>query len=219
MSPAMIHDAPGPLALRRQRVTSRATVALAVAVAAVGYRLYRTGQFRPAYWRPFVDPDIVHGLAMATVATLRAAAMGIAFALALGTVLAFGRLSTRRAVRQPTIAFIDFFRAVPVLLLLLFIYLGFSQSLGQMGSLVLALALFNGAVLAEIIAAGIRALPRGQTAQLIYTGYGNILPTVFVAGTIYVSINLAISGLATVLERRQRRTAGSQRVALRSEER
>jgi glutamate transport system permease protein len=267
MTTTTLYDVPGPRALRRERVISRITaVLLIVLIAAGAYRLYRTGQFQSAYWRPFLDIDILRGIGIATVATLRASALGISFALILAIVLSFARLSSHPAVRKPAIAFIDFFRAVPVLLLLLFIFLGFSRQIGQLGALVLALALFNGAVLAEIIAAGIRALPKGQsdaalalglsraqtfrlillpqavrtmlpaivsqcvvalkdtalgfviayeelvrTAQLIYNGYGNILPTVFVVGTIYVSINLVIASAATMLERRQSRTPSGKR--------
>ncbi|MGO4420124.1 ABC transporter permease subunit [Streptomyces sp. MCAF7] len=45
---------------------------------------------------------------------------------------------------------------------MLFLFLGFADEIGQFGALVIALALFNGSVLAEVIRAGILAVPRGQ---------------------------------------------------------
>ena len=60
---------------------------------------------------------------------------------------------------------VEFFRAVPVLLMMIFIFLTFGAGEGGIGSywsVVIALTLYNGAVLAEVFRAGILAVPRGQ---------------------------------------------------------
>jgi len=48
-------------------------------------------------------------------------------------------------------------------LLILFFFFRFGDTLGRYGALVAALALYNGAVLAEVFRAGILAVPRGQS--------------------------------------------------------
>jgi glutamate transport system permease protein len=140
-----LYDTPGPRIMRRHRIIGAAgTMGFAVLVAAVLWRLDVRGQFDATKWVPFTDPDILGGVAKAFSATVQAAVAAIVLALVIGTVLARSRLSARRFIQLPAVAIIEFFRATPVLLL------------------VLALALFNGSVLAEIIRAGILAVPRGQ---------------------------------------------------------
>ena len=58
---------------------------------------------------------------------------------------------------------IELFRAIPLVLLILALFLGFGDMTGRFWALVLALMLYNGAVLAEVFRAGIIAVPRGQS--------------------------------------------------------
>jgi glutamate transport system permease protein len=81
-------------------------------------------------------------------------------ALAFSGVFAVARLSSRAWVRWPAIAVIELFRAIPLLLLILF--LGFGDDIGRFWSLALALVLYNGSVLAEIFRAGNLSVPREQ---------------------------------------------------------
>ena len=184
----VLFDAPGPRAKRRARIGGAiGLLAFAALLAWVGWRLHDTGQFESSKWEPFRDKRIVEALARGLGATMRAAIFAVLLALLLGVILAAARLSRARAVRWPATAFIEFFRATPVVLLILFLFLGFSDEfsrlsdrieddvperlsrilgLGQLGTLaplVLALTFYNGAVLAEIFRAGILAVPRGQS--------------------------------------------------------
>ncbi len=155
--------------------------------ALVVWKLYQEEQFDPDLWEPFTDPGIQRGILRALTATLRAAVLAIIFALVWGALLCVGRLSERWWLRYPAGLMIEFFRAVPLVLLILFVFFGFTDSfdnlgetledllppflanllavdqLGTLGPLVVALMLYNGAVLAEIFRAGIRAVPRGQS--------------------------------------------------------
>jgi len=83
----------------------------------------------------------------------------------LGGVLAAGRLSDHVWVRVPVTAVIEFFRAVPLLVLILFCLL-YLPTIGvpitSFGALALGLTLYNMAVLAEIFRAGILSVDRGQ---------------------------------------------------------
>jgi glutamate transport system permease protein len=184
----VLFDAPGPRAKRRARIGGVLSIlALGALLAWIGWRLNDTGQFESSKWEPFRDKRIVEALARGLGATIRAAIIAVLLALLLGIVLAAARLSRMRLARWPATAFVEFFRATPVVLLILFLFLGFSDEfsrlsdrieddvperlskilgLGQLGTLaplVLALTLYNGAVLAEIFRAGILAVPRGQS--------------------------------------------------------
>jgi glutamate transport system permease protein len=65
-------------------------------------------------------------------------------------------------VRWPAWLFVEFFRAVPLLMLIIFIWSIQGFPLGTIQPLVLALLLYNGSVLAEIVRAGVKAVPPGQ---------------------------------------------------------
>jgi glutamate transport system permease protein len=135
---------------------------VAIAVAVV-LRLQSQGQFEASKWEPFKDGDILEALGRGALATLRAAGLAIALALVLGSLLAVGRLAGQRYVRRFATGFIELFRALPLVLLILFFFFRFGDTLGRYGALVAALALYNGAVLAEVFRAGILAVPRGQS--------------------------------------------------------
>jgi len=160
---AVLYDAPGP---RTRRLTLIGSLVAAALLFAGGYWIVRQlqsrGQFESALWQPFTDPDIQHTILMGGVATLKAAGLAIVCAVALGGLLAAWRLSDHRAVRIPAGFVVELFRALPLLLLILALFLTFPQSLGALGALVLGLTLYNGAVLAEVFRAGVNAVPRGQ---------------------------------------------------------
>ena len=89
----------------------------------------------------------------------------MAIGLACGLVAALMRMSRYRAVRQPAKFYIWLFRGTPVLVQLIIIYTGLPQlgiKLGVLASALLGLGINEGAYLAEIIRAGISAVPRGQ---------------------------------------------------------
>ena len=278
---SVLYDAPGPRTRRRMflfSVLGTALVGLVVVLAVL--RLQDNGVFSSRQWKPFTDPGIQRLLLKAVWATVKAALVAIVLALLLGVLLAAGRLSDHRWVRMPATVLIEFFRAVPLVLLILFLFLGFGDELsflgrlagssvpGAFGALVVGLTLYNGSVLAEVFRAGIAAVPRGQgeaayavgmrknqvmrmilvpqaarimlpaivsqcvvalkdtalgfiiaydellrQGRLIYTNFGNIVPTLFVVAAIYIVMCLGLSALASFLERRLRQR-GSRVVGL-----
>lgn len=99
------------------------------------------------------------------VQTVLLALMTVPLGLAAGFGLAL--LSTRREgwVRWPLMAFVDVFRAIPPLVLLILLYAGLpfaGLDLGAWGAVALAFLLNTGAYYAEILRAGIESVPRGQ---------------------------------------------------------
>lgn len=160
----VLFDTPGPRALARQRIyTVVVTLVLGGLVAVALWRLWTKEMITPDQWVAFTEPRILMSLLEELVlATLAGAAVAIVLAVAFGAVFAAGRLADPAWVRLPCWAVVEFFRAVPVLLLIFVLFFGF-PILGTFWSLVLALMLYNGSVLAEIFRAGIQAVPKGQS--------------------------------------------------------
>jgi glutamate transport system permease protein len=163
MSTSVLYDVPGPRARARHRIYAVVgTLVLAAMLGFAGWKLWQADQITPDAFRFLAVPDIVLALLEGLVGTLSAAAIAIVLAIGFGAVFATGKLSDHVWLRWPSIAVIEFFRAVPVLLLILFLFLSLGDVLGSFWALVLALMLYNGSVLAEIFRAGILAVPRGQ---------------------------------------------------------
>jgi len=161
---SVLFDVPGPQARRRQRLWTVLISALLLALAVVVVRkLSAEGQLSGQVWEPFVTPKFVNALLEGALATVRTAVVAILLAIAFGAFFAVGRLSQHGWVRWPSALVVEFFRAVPLLMLILGIYLAYASELGKFWALVLGLTLYNGSVLAELFRAGILAVPGGQS--------------------------------------------------------
>ena len=163
---SVLYDVPGPRAVLRNRVLGVATVAVLLGLLAfVIYRFAQTGQFSPEKWYVFSFGNVWNGIFRAlgnTLAAFGAAAVG---SLVLGFVLAIGRLSDHAWVRVPVSVVTELFRAVPVLIFMMLLFYGLPTIGVRMEpywAVVIALIAYNGSVLAEVLRAGVEALPRGQ---------------------------------------------------------
>jgi glutamate transport system permease protein len=163
----VLFDTPGPRAQARHRLYSViAGVALLALVAFVVWRLAQNGEFAYDKWEPFFTPVYIKALLVdGLLKTLQMAFTSIIFAVVFGLVFGMGKLSDHAWVRWPSFLMVEFFRAVPVLLLMIFVFFsyGIGQGFGSYWSVVIALTLYNGAVLAEVFRAGINAVPSGQS--------------------------------------------------------
>ncbi len=168
MSTPVLFDVPGPRARARARVgTAIGGVLIAALIAFVLIRLAGNGQLDPARWAVLFDPNsgVPQALFKALLKTLQVAVVGMVFATAVGLLLAVGRLSDHRWVRVPVSAFIEFFRAIPLLVVIFALYFvlpKFGVDLSAFAALTGGLVLYNSAVLAEIFRAGILSVDRGQ---------------------------------------------------------
>lgn len=165
---SLLFDAPGPKAKARQVVYT--IVAIAVVAGAIAWivkLLSDHGQLDYDLWEPFVTPRFVHVLLVdGLLQTLKMAGLSVLFAVAFGAVFGVGKLSDHRPVRWVCWLVVEFFRAVPVLLLMIFVFFAYGvgeSGIGAYWCVVIALTLYNGAVLAEVFRAGIQAVPRGQS--------------------------------------------------------
>ena len=203
----VLFDAPGPKAIRRYRVYAVVFAVLVLLVLGLFLRrMQTTGQFAYAKWEYFVTPSYIETILVDGVLnTVKAAALAILLALTIGMVFGVGKLAERPWVRWPAWAFVEFFRAVPLLLLIIFIYFGFfsGKDYGSpLYALVLGLALYNGAVLAEIIRAGILALPTGQSEAAYAIGMtrGQVTRIVLLPQAVKIMIPAMISQFVVCLK-------------------
>jgi polar amino acid transport system permease protein len=97
--------------------------------------------------------------------TIWLTAVSITIGLALGFIIALMRLSRLRLLRLPALFYIWLFRGTPLLVQLIVIYTGLPQfgiRLSVVESALLGLSLNEAAYLAEVVRAGIEAVPTGQ---------------------------------------------------------
>jgi glutamate transport system permease protein len=159
----VLFDAPGPNAVRRHRIIAVLTVIFLTAVAvAVIWKLAVEDQFTKEKWEPFVTPAIIELLLEGLAYTVLAAVLAIVAAVFFGVILGVGKLSDHALLRWPAWTVVEFFRAVPLLMLILFIWALQGNEPGIIAPLVFGLILYNGSVLAEVFRAGVNAVPKGQ---------------------------------------------------------
>ncbi|GAB3174729.1 amino acid ABC transporter permease [Streptomyces incanus] len=207
---SVLYDAPGPRAKRRNVIFS---VVFVVLLALVLWWVYRTmddkGQLEWALWKPFTESAawttyLLPGLGD----TLKAAGLAMVMALPLGAVLGIARMSDHRWVRASAGTVVEFFRAIPVLLLMLFANEFFARSTDvstadrPMYAVVTGLVLYNASVLAEVVRAGILALPKGQTeaAQAIGLRKGQTMSSILLPQAVTVMLPAIVTQLVVIVK-------------------
>jgi len=169
---AVLFDVPGPRARLVHRVIGVAAVLLLLGLVALVVRGLANpddNQFTAEKWLPFLDPVtwtayLLPGL----LSTLQAAAIAVVLSLVIGLVLGVGRLSQSRVLRGLCGLYVEFFRSVPVLVMMVFSYsfavfvVGVVGDAASLFGVVAGLTLYNSSVIAELMRSGVHSLPRGQ---------------------------------------------------------
>lgn len=210
MAASVLFDAPGPRArIRNRLVTGVTVVVIAALVWVIVAKLAGRGQLTAAKWKPFLTADLWRTYVLPGIqGTLTAAALSIVLALIFGLLLGVGRLSPIATVRWPCAIIVEFFRAVPVLIMMIFAYFLFalydvfpSKYLALAG-VVTGLTLYNSAVIAEIVRAGVGALPRGQTeaASALGLRWGQTMRAILLPQAIASMLPVLVSQLVVVLK-------------------
>ncbi|MGX1133614.1 glutamate transport system permease protein [Streptomyces glaucescens] len=207
---SVLYDAPGPRAKRRNIIFSVVFVAL---LALLLWWVYKTmdekGQLEWALWKPFTESEawttyLIPGLEN----TLKAAALAMVIALPLGAFFGIARMSDHRWVRVPAGAVVEFFRAIPVLLLMLFaneLYARYTDVTSEdrpLYAVVTGLVLYNASVLAEIVRAGILSLPKGQTeaAQAIGLRKGQTMTNILLPQAVTAMLPAIVTQLVVIVK-------------------
>ena len=124
-------------------------------------------------------PDIAYGM----LVTVELAALVIVSGLAAGLALALLRSLGFRPVNLLLVFIVDLFRALPPLVLLIFLYAGLpfaGLELGGFACVCVAFFLNTGAYYGEILRAGIESVPAGQTDAARSTGLGRVQTMLYV---------------------------------------
>jgi glutamate transport system permease protein len=202
----MLADALGPRGRRRVRLVSVAAGALIAAVLFVAMRrLTDKGQLDAALWEPLTQGAVIRFLLNGLLATLQVASVAMVLAMVIGMVLALGRLARTPAIRLVAGAYVEFFRGFPLLLLVLFAGLAlpkYGLDLPVFWYLVLALVVYNSAILGEIFRAGILSLDKGQTeaAHALGFSYWQAMLIVVVPQAARRMVPAIVSQLITLLK-------------------
>ncbi|MFE3320753.1 amino acid ABC transporter permease [Nocardia sp. NPDC059195] len=264
---SVLFDAPGRRARLRHNLYS---VLVVILVVGAGWWLYDAfadkDQFTAAKWKPFLEAEIWETYLLPGLeGTLTAAVISIIGSVFFGMIFGILRLSDHAWVRWVSGTIVELARAIPVLILMIFLFAVFgdynlfpSDQLA-LAAVVIALIIYNSAVIAEIVRAGIKSLPKGQTeaavalglrknqlmrlillpqavtamlpalvsqmvvvlkdtalgyqityVELVRSGQQegasmqNTIPALIVIALIMISLNMALSFLATTLEKRLR---------------
>ncbi|MET7574622.1 amino acid ABC transporter permease [Streptomyces sp. NPDC005492] len=207
---SVLYDAPGPSAKRRNLLLS---VVFFAVLALFLWWIWRTmddkGQLKWSLWQPFTTSDawttyLLPGLGD----TLKAAGLSMVIALPLGAFFGIARMSDHRWVRVPAGVVVEFFRSIPVLLLMLFAneFYVRSTSIGSeerpLYAVVTGLVLYNASVLAEIVRAGILSLPKGQTEAAYAIGLrkGQTMTSILLPQSVTAMLPAIVSQLVVIVK-------------------
>jgi glutamate/aspartate transport system permease protein len=138
-------------------------------------------------------PLLAQGMGISLLLTALAMSGGIA----VGALLALMRLSPRRILNIPAGLYVNFFRSIPLILVIFWFYfmvpLLIGRAIGSFYSVLIAFTLFEAAYYCEIIRAGIMSVPKGQT----YAGQSiGLTPT---QNALYVILPQAFRNMLPVL--------------------
>lgn len=169
-STSVLFDIPGPRARARTRIFN--FIALAVLAAGFAYVLVvmnRQGQLEADKWTSLFSGNLwANYILPALGKTLAAALLSVITSVLFGLFFGLARLSPNKLVRGFGTLVVEFFRAVPVLMMMIFfwLFLGklnvFAPSQLPFVAVVLGLTLYNGSVIAELLRSGVHQLPKGQ---------------------------------------------------------
>ncbi|GKQ34495.1 amino acid ABC transporter permease [Streptomyces sp. A012304] len=207
---SVLYDAPGPRAKRRNVLLSVLFfVLLGLALWWIWQKMDEKNQLEWALWEPFTTSEawttyLLPGLGD----TLKAAALSMVIALPLGAVFGIARMSDHRWVRVPAGVVVEFFRAIPVLLLMLFANEFYVRSTDissedrPLYAVVTGLVLYNASVLAEVVRAGILALPRGQTEAAYAIGLrkGQTMSSILLPQAVTAMLPAIVSQLVVIVK-------------------
>jgi His/Glu/Gln/Arg/opine family amino acid ABC transporter permease subunit len=114
------------------------------------------------------------GLGSFTGGTLRLAVPAIILGFLLGVFIGIGRLARSRWIHLPATLYVEFFRGVPLVMVIFWFWfiipVLLGKSLPEYGVALAAFVIFEAAYFGEIVRAGIQSVPRGQAEAATATG-------------------------------------------------
>ncbi len=212
MTTSVLYEAPGPRAKRKAMLASAVAGVLLLGVAAlVVLQLGSQGQLTAEKWGPLIDPTndtftaLWNLLGQGLVNTLVAAVLAMVFSLVIGTLLAVTRLTSAAWYRWAVVGVIELLRGVPVVIAIFFaarVLPEFGVDLSMLWFLVIGLTAYNSVIIAEIVRAGVLALPKGQSEAAYAIGLRRrqVLAFVLLPQAFRAMLPALISQLVVVLK-------------------
>ena len=201
-----LYEAPGP---RTRRLMVAGTVVtgilVIIGIGLVIRQFYVTGQLAPRYWTFLAQPTTWRYLLQGFRGTVSVALTAGVLSLLLGLVLMLGRTIGIRPLSALCRVVTDFFRGVPSLLLIYFFFLAVPQygiRLSSFWMIALPVTLAASGVLAEVLRAGVNAVPRGQVEAALSLGMrrGRIMFKIVLPQAVRFVIPSLISQLVVVVK-------------------
>ena len=210
-STQLLFDAPGPKRMKKIRIANAmGAFLIVVLVALVLVRLWRPpqgeNQLSWELWRPALDSEAWTDFYLpGLVQTLAAAGVAIVGSVLFGLLFGIGRLIPNGFVRWLSGIVVEFCRAVPVLLMMIFMWRWFASldvPSASYWAVTLSLVLYNGSVVAELVRSGVGSLPGGQHEAALALGLTRTrsLMLVEVPQAIYAMLPAAVTQLVVVLK-------------------
>ncbi len=169
-----LYEQPGPRTRRRVAIGTAVSAVLAlIGIGLIVRQFYITGQLAPRYWTFLAQPTTWLYLLQGFRGTVSVALTSGVLALILGLLLMLGRTSGIKPLSAVCRVVTDFFRGVPSLLLIYFFFLVVPQygiKLSSFWMITLPVTLAASGVLAEVMRAGVNAVPRGQVEAAMSLG-------------------------------------------------
>ena len=208
---ALLFDQPGPRMRKRIRVINWiAAIAFLAVLVLILVRLYNPpdgeNQLSWELWKPALDGEAWSDFYLPGLwATLRATFLAVIGAVVFGLLFGIGRLIPNVVVRNVCAVVIEFCRAVPVLIMMIFFWRAFAfldLPSPAYWSVVISLVLYNGSVVAELVRSGVGNLPNGQHEAAVALGLTRTqsLMSVEVPQAIYAMLPAAVTQLVVVLK-------------------
>lgn len=207
---SVLFDIPGPKAKARHRIIAVVTAVLTLA--AVGWMVLRfkeKGNLDADKWTPFLTADIwVNYLIPGLLNTIKAALLSMLLAGIFGLVFGLGRLSDNKAIRAVSTVIVEFFRSVPVLVMMVASFGLYSVNkvfipeINPLAAVVTGLTLYNGSVVAELLRSGVGGLPKGQSEAGLAIGLtrSQTLRSILLPQAITAMLPALVSQLVVILK-------------------
>ncbi|WP_018143832.1 amino acid ABC transporter permease [Alloscardovia criceti] len=210
-STKLLFDEPGPRGKRNIRILNWiASIVIILAAILILLRLHNPpqgeNQLSWELWQPALDLEAwtdfyLPGLGL----TLGAAVAGIVGSLIFGLFFGVLRLLPNMVIRTISGLIVEFCRAVPVLIMMVFFwrwFAGIGIRHSSYYSVVLALILYNGSVIAELVRSGVGNLPGGQREASLALGLTRTqsLMQIEVPQAIYAMLPATVTQLVVALK-------------------
>ncbi|MGE0220751.1 MAG: amino acid ABC transporter permease [Mycolicibacterium sp.] len=172
-------------------------------------KMAEKGNLDAAKWTPFLGSSVwLDYLLPGLVNTLKAAGMSIVLSATFGVVFGVGRVSSLAPVRWLCGCVVEFFRAIPVLVIMIAAFGFYSYNnvflsdINPLAAVVTGVTLFNGSAIAELVRAGICNLPAGQAEAGLALGLrrGQVLSTIELPQAITAMMPALIGQFVVVLK-------------------